>query len=359
MKKQLLLIPFLVFGVAISGCRTSRSRHSNDESYNSSYDYEVAGKFYLGVGIQEENIKDYDDWLLEVQNTTLYFYSNGKMEYVTSQGLVHSDNQIYHRGLTVIFSYSREGSSLSYCVTGLKVADFTIDIPDDGEKKTYHGEITNTGLVLEMENDYEQIYHAEFKFGGYFKESHASSSSIPPSPSSEPKWTDTYDNEKINNAFKGIVREYLYFMTDERISLKDVIMVHYSLNKENTFDLSICVTSEESYYVYYYECKEIDYSGYVDFLAFLLEPGRDLFLDGETSLNTFREIDSGLKADKRYIMASNATGSIKYVFGSYFKDDKYYVYEKEAYSDGSESYRYEQEIDIDNLLYGYYRYLYQ
>ena len=115
----------------------------------------------------------------------------------------------------------------------------------------------------------------------------SSSSSEP-----EPTWTE-YDNPKLTNVFKEIVNTYLDFNMGETKVLKDVMMVDYSDNKEQTkFDLSICVTSNtEEKYVYYYEVENKSYAGFTDPFTFLLDEHTDLFLDEVAHFETYKELN--------------------------------------------------------------------
>ena len=188
----------------------------------------------------------------------------------------------------------------------------------------------------------------------------SSSSSEP-----EPTWTE-YDNPKLTNVFKEIVNTYLDFNMGETKDLKDVMMVDYSDNKEETkFDLSICVTSNtEEKYVYYYEVENKSYAGFTDPFTFLLDEHTDLFLDEVAHFETYKELNTTVSSDKpnRYIVVSNLANTAKYFFGSYQDTAKYefHIYDKVEYTDGVNPFNNDGEIiTTGNLLFGYYHSLYE
>ena len=186
----------------------------------------------------------------------------------------------------------------------------------------------------------------------------SSSSSEP-----EPTWTE-YDNPKLTYVFKEIVNTYIEF-NDVRKDLKDVMMVDYSDNKEETkFDLSICVTSNtEEKYVYYYEVENKSYAGFTDPITFLLDEHTDLFLDEVAHFETYKELNTTVSSDKpnRYIVVSNLANTAKYFFGSYQDATNYqfHIYDKVEFNDGDNPLTTNGKVvDTNNLLYGYYRSVY-
>ena len=188
----------------------------------------------------------------------------------------------------------------------------------------------------------------------------SSSSSEP-----EPTWTE-YDNPKLTNVFKEIVNTYLDFNMGETKDLKDVMMVDYSDNKEETkFNLSICVTSNtEEKYVYYYEVENKSYAGFTDPFTFLLDEHTDLFLDEVAHFETYKELNTTVSSDKpnRYIVVSNLANTAKYFFGSYQDATNYqfHIYDKVEFNDSDNPLTTDGKVvDTSNLLYGYYRSLYQ
>lgn len=194
------------------------------------------------------------------------------------------------------------------------------------------------------------------------------------SSSNEPEWTDIYNNKDIDDAFKAVVNEYLFFNLGGYQELEDVMSVTYTTKDNNKVDLAISVTKKDSNAVYYYKGQDVDYAGYTDFLDYLTKRleevkvdttgTKDMYLDVTASIDTLEKISGAAtsKEQSRYVVAKTLSATpTKHVFGSYYnkQDYKYYVYDKVDYTDGSDPFLTEGQIVFtNNLLYGYYRSLY-
>ena len=162
MKKQLFLLPLFLVAVTLSGCRLKNA--SNNQ--NSQSLFELAGKYYSGQSVQEQDIENYQDLQGMVNCSKVFFYHSGKMVWnVYSETLTNGSNR---PALTFTYTYTQNGNSLSYVQESTTFMDaLTVSAE---EKTNYSGEITLTGLVLEYSNSDDKIVHVNFKLEGTFNE---------------------------------------------------------------------------------------------------------------------------------------------------------------------------------------------
>ena len=178
---------------------------------------------------------------------------------------------------------------------------------------------------------------------------------------SEPTWSE-YDNSRLTNVFKGIVIDYLDWVSlDDSIS--DVLMVSY-VDRQDAFDLSIFVKSNTiNNRYYYYQTSNKTYTGFTNFLEYLLDNNTNLFLDSGAHFETMDKVDgvTTTRENSRYVVVTDLSSNPKkHVFGSYFDNNIFYVYNKAAYVDNSDPFTPNGDaVTTSNLLYGYYRSLYQ
>ena len=166
-----------------------------------------------------------------------------------------------------------------------------------------------------------------------------------------------YDNEKIDNTFKKIVKNQMFVDGFDEDTLTNVISVTYS-DSNSSFNLNIEVRSESK--VYYYQLSNHPYTGYDNFLEYLFSLDLDTKLslnDGDILLDTFVPTSEVVTLDKRcqYLVSSNDGGTNKYFSGYYFENNGYYIYQHQELTSNPLSGEATQVVGLDSPLYGYYQ----
>ena len=167
-----------------------------------------------------------------------------------------------------------------------------------------------------------------------------------------------YDVNKIDNVFKKIVKNQLIMDGFDEDSLKDVISVTYS-DTSTSFNFNIKVRSESK--VYYYQLSNYPYSGFDNFVPYLLSLDLDTKLslnEGSISLNTYLPTLETITTDKerKYLISTDMGATSKYFDGFYFKNNQYYVYQHQILDDDNPFNKdSNQVIGLDSPLYGYYQ----
>ena len=173
-------------------------------------------------------------------------------------------------------------------------------------------------------------------------------------PSSSIKYD--YDINKIDDVFKKIVKNQLFVDGFDEDPLKDVISVTYS-DTVTSFNLNIEVRSDTK--VYYYRLSNYPYSGFDNFVPYLLSLDLDTKLslnEGTISLDTYLPTLETITTDKqcKYLISSNMSGTTKYFSGYYFQDNQYYIYQHQELTSNPFNEASNQIINIDSPLYNYY-----
>ena len=137
-----------------------------------------------------------------------------------------------------------------------------------------------------------------------------------------------YDVNKIDDVFKKIVKNQLIVDGFDEDPLKDVISVTYS-DATTSFNLNIEVRSDTR--VYYYRLSNYPYSGFDNFVRYLLSLDLNTKLsinEGSISLDTYLPTLETITTDKqcKYLISSNMSGTTKYFSGYYYQDNQYYIY---------------------------------
>ena len=190
----------------------------------------------------------------------------------------------------------------------------------------------------------------------------ANSSSSSPSSG----YTEIYDNKKLNNVFKEIVKNQRKIDTADAdiISPKEVIAVTY-LESNNKFNLDIIISTEDNR-VFFYKANncayKADVTGYDNLVTYLLSNDEDQTLifmgDGDISLeeeNITTEVITTNKPNAHFLTSVSPT-SEKHISGYYYQDNKYYVYNRLEYTDLNNPLGDNEGtlIDDTSLLYGCY-----
>ena len=166
-----------------------------------------------------------------------------------------------------------------------------------------------------------------------------------------------YDVNKIDDVFKKIVKNQLIVDGFDEDPLKDVISVTYS-DTTTSFNLNIEVRSDTK--VYYYRLSNYPYSGFDNFVPYLLslDLNTELSLnEGSISLDTYVPTLETITADKqcKYLISSNMSGTTKYFSGYYYQDNQYYIYQHQELTSNPFNEVSNQVINLDSPLYGYYQ----
>ncbi|MBO7573827.1 MAG: hypothetical protein J6T25_03525 [Bacilli bacterium] len=166
-----------------------------------------------------------------------------------------------------------------------------------------------------------------------------------------------YGVNKIDEVFKGIVKNQLVVDGFDEDILTDVVSVTYS-DISTSFDLNIEVRSESK--VYYYRLSNYPYSGFDNFVPYLLSLDLDTKLsldEGTISLDTYLPTSETITTDKecRYLISSNMSGTDKYFSGFYYQNNEYYIYQNKILISNPFSETSNQVIGLDSPLYGYFQ----
>ena len=166
-----------------------------------------------------------------------------------------------------------------------------------------------------------------------------------------------YDVNKIDDVFKKIVKNQLHVDGFDEDPLKDVISVTYS-DTTTSFNLNIEVRSDTK--VYYYRLSNYPYSGFDNFVPYLLSLDLDIKLslnEGTISLDTYLTTLETITTDNRckYLISSNMSGTTKYFSGYYYQDNQYYIYQHQELTSNPFNEASNQVINLDSPLYGYYQ----
>ena len=179
-------------------------------------------------------------------------------------------------------------------------------------------------------------------------------------------YTEIYDNKKLNNVFKEIVKNQRKIDTIDTdiISPKDVIAVTY-IESDNKFNLDITISTEDNR-VFFYKANncayKADVTGYNNLVAYILSNDEDQTLvfmgDGDISLeeeNVTTEAISTNKPNGHFLTSVSPT-SEKHTSGYYYQDNNYYVYNRLEYTDLNNPLGNDEGtlINENSLLYGYY-----
>lgn len=168
-----------------------------------------------------------------------------------------------------------------------------------------------------------------------------------------------YDVDKIDGVFKKIVKNQLIVDGFDEDPLKDVISVTYS-DTTTSFNLNIEVRSDTK--VYYYRLSNYPYSGFDNFVPYLLSLDLNTKLslnEGSISLDTYLPTLETITTDKqcKYLISSNMSGTDKYFSGYYYQDNQYYIYQHQELTSNPFNEASNQIINLDSPLFGYYHYL--
>lgn len=178
------------------------------------------------------------------------------------------------------------------------------------------------------------------------------------SNSSIPDSSEKYDSAKLDDVFKRLVANQMGIDGYEVEPLISVLAVTYS-DHGNSFSLSIDVRSEKG--IYYYHLINHVYTGYSDFVSYLLDYdfGLSNVLSGEYTLRMFDIIDDVVITSKmcNYAISENEAKTTRYLSGFSFEGDEFYVYQQKELTEFSplkESA--DKVITSDDLLYSYYKF---
>ena len=166
-----------------------------------------------------------------------------------------------------------------------------------------------------------------------------------------------YDVNKIDDVFKKIVKNQLIVDGFDEDPLKDVISVTYS-DTVTSFNLNIEVRSDTK--VYYYRLSNYPYSGFDNFVPYLLSLDLNTKLslnEGSISLDTYLPTLETITTDKqcKYLISTNMSGTTKYFSGYYYQDNQYYIYQHQELTSNPFNEVSNQVINLDSPLYGYYQ----
>ena len=166
-----------------------------------------------------------------------------------------------------------------------------------------------------------------------------------------------YDVNKIDDVFKKIAKNQLIVDGFDEDPLKDVISATYS-DTTTSFNLNIEVRSESK--VYYYKLSNCPYSGFDNFVPYLLSLDLNTKLslnEGTISLDTYLPTLETITTDKqcKYLISSNMSGTSKYFSGCYYENNQYYIYQHKELTSNPFSESADQIVGLDSPLYGYYQ----
>ena len=169
-----------------------------------------------------------------------------------------------------------------------------------------------------------------------------------------------FDNDKLDTVFKKIVSKQMLVDGFDPDELTEVLGVTYTDNS-TSFDLDISVRSISN--VYYYHLDNSIYTGYDNFVSYILEfdfdnkVGRPLDGD-EVSINYLSISNDSINTDKecKYVITTNDLGTTKYLSGYYIDNHEYHVYlKKELIDNNPFDETADKIIIISDYLYGYYQ----
>ena len=178
-------------------------------------------------------------------------------------------------------------------------------------------------------------------------------------PNSGPKYD--YDNTKLDNAFKTIVKNQVKVDLYVEDPVNEILAVNYS-DADNKFTLDIDARIGDK--VYYYHTSNVEYSNHETFVEYLLTLDTDQALPiittgEETSVAWLDKTEERLTNEvvgSHYVICSS--DNPKYLSGFYFNSEsnEYYVYQKMelANTDAFPS-NPSIKIGLDSPLYGYYQ----
>ena len=184
--------------------------------------------------------------------------------------------------------------------------------------------------------------------------------------SSAPRYD--YDNEKLDNKFKAIVKSYMdgpgCLDPDNLLEVKAVTYVdNYD---DGYFSLNISVTGESNK-LYLYKANKVFYpedkSRFDNLISYLLledtpnifELGND---DTEYHCYTYSLLQESITTDKvcRYVISKDVEGTTKYLDGFYYEDNQYCVYHhQQLISSNPFNEQADLIVDYNHPLYGYYQ----
>ncbi len=180
-----------------------------------------------------------------------------------------------------------------------------------------------------------------------------------PNSSSEPDSSIKYDYDvnKIDDVFKKIVKNQLIVDGFDEDPLKDVISVTYS-DTTTSFNLYIEVRSDTK--VYYYRLSNYPYSGFDNFIPYLLSLDLNTKLslnEGSISLDTYLPTLETITTDKqcKYLISSNMSGTSKYFSGFYYDNNEYHAYMHKELTSNPFNDDADLIIGLDSPLYTYYQ----
>ena len=190
--------------------------------------------------------------------------------------------------------------------------------------------------------------------------SNANSSSNEPS-SSQP--TYDYDNTKLDNVFKTIVKNQVKTDLAVEDPINEILAVNYS-DADNKFTLDIDVRIGDR--VYYYHASNVEYSNHETFVEYLLtlDTNQELPIittGEETSVTWLDKTEERLTDEvvgAHYVICSS--DNPKYLSGFYYNSEsnEYYVYQKmELTNTDAFPSNPSIKIGLDSPLYGYYQLL--
>ena len=178
--------------------------------------------------------------------------------------------------------------------------------------------------------------------------------------SSEPDSSIKYDYDvnKIDDVFKKIVKNQLIVDGFDEDPLKDVISVTYS-DTTTSFNLNIEVRSDTK--VYYYRLSNFPYSGFDNFVPYLLSLDLNTKLslnEGSISLDTYLPTLETITTDKssyKYLISTNYSGTDKFFSGFYFENNEYRAYIHKPLTGDPFYQNADLIVDKNNPLYTYYQ----
>ena len=166
-----------------------------------------------------------------------------------------------------------------------------------------------------------------------------------------------YDNAKLNNVFKKLVSNQVYVDMGSEDPIDDIYAVSYS-DTGLSFTLNIDAKIGDN--IYYYFASNVAYSGYDNFIDYLLTLNLDnnlpLIEGDEYGVSVLPISNERLVNEKStsYVITNGA--SSKYLSGYYFENNQYYVYQKvELNNNDAFPLVASKIIDIDSPLFGYYQ----
>ena len=169
-----------------------------------------------------------------------------------------------------------------------------------------------------------------------------------------------FDNDRLDTVFKKIVYKQMLVDGFDPAELTEVLGVTYTDNSIS-FDLDISVRSISN--VYYYHLDNSIYTGYDNFVSYILEfdfdnkVGRPLDGD-EVSINYLSISNDSINTDKecKYVITTNDLGTTKYLSGYYIDNHEYHVYlKKELIDNNPFDETADKIITNSDYLYGYYQ----